>query len=258
MTGKSSCFGDEARSTEATREKGTSSDSGLLYKLVVISYSEWNELTRRGICALAMPPNRHLASRWHLGPQHGYIRRSLAEAHPQRKSRGFDWPTSREWEKDEREEFCGFCRGYDGKVRGETHHLASIATVVGKGKDHSCWLWRYHLPLRVLSLLRNRLCQILVDLSGVSWEFHFVCPFLPWDLGCAHFVDFTYEQSIRGQCQGKSRSNFMCGSASGYGKWQSLRFYKIKILMKRLIICVSKLSLLHPRPNFPNHLGRVS
>ena len=54
--------------------------------------------------------------------------------------------------------------------------------------------------LRVLSLLRNRLltrglCQILVDLSpivGVSWEFYFVCSFLPWDLGCAHFVDFTY------------------------------------------------------------------
>src|ERR1700727_3150531 len=54
--------------------------------------------------------------------------------------------------------------------------------------------------LRVLSLLRNRLltrglCQILVDLSpivGESWEFYFVCSFLPWDLGCAHFVDFTY------------------------------------------------------------------
>src|SRR6204780_3896391 len=51
-----------------------------------------------------------------------------------------------------------------------------------------------------LVLLRNRLltrglCQILVDLSpivGVSWEFYFVCSFLPWNLGCAHFVDFTY------------------------------------------------------------------
>src|ERR1700683_1219230 len=56
------------------------------------------------------------------------------------------------------------------------------------------------LELRDLSLLRNHLltrglCQILVDLSpivGVSWEFYFVCSFLPWDLGCAHFVDFTY------------------------------------------------------------------
>src|ERR1700680_2910513 len=59
---------------------------------------------------------------------------------------------------------------------------------------------RVKSKLRVLSLLRNRLltrglCQILVDLSpivGVSWEFYFVCSFLPWDLGCAHFVDFTY------------------------------------------------------------------
>ena len=56
------------------------------------------------------------------------------------------------------------------------------------------------VTLQVLSLLRNHLltwglCQILEDLSpiiGVSWEFYFVSSFLPWDLGCAHFVDFTY------------------------------------------------------------------
>ena len=95
-------------------------------------------------------------------------------------------------------------RSVDGSVRSWHINVVHMAYPANNSTSLGSKDWTQHISsqrkLRVLSLLRNRLltrglCQILVDLSpivGVSWEFYFVCTFLPWDLGCAHFVDFTY------------------------------------------------------------------